>query len=86
MRIWVKLWKDNHMMKDVVVVRDEDDTRTHKIFHALEESCNQLDLAVPVWLDSNIKEFKHHKDTKFRQDSFVEEIEFDYMEFMILDE
>lgn len=86
MRIWVKLWKDNHMMKDVVVVRDEDDTRTHKIFHALEEACSQLDLAVPVWLDSNIKEFKHHKGTKFRQDSFVEEIEFDYMEFMILDE
>ena len=86
MRIWVKLWKDNHMMKDVVVTRDEDDTRTHKIFHALEEACNTLDLAVPVWLDQNVKDFKRHKNTKFRQDSFVEEIEFDYMEFMVLEE
>ena len=86
MRVWTKLWKDNHMLKDVVVVHDEDDTRTHKIFHALEETCNKLDLAVPVWLDSNVNEFKRHKSTKFRQDIFVEEIEFDYMEFMILDE
>ena len=37
MRIWGKMMKDNHMLKDYTVTDSSDDTRTHKIFHALEE-------------------------------------------------
>ena len=37
-------------------------------------------------LDKNIEEFKAHKKTKFRQDNFMEEIDFDYLEFEILEE
>lgn len=43
-RLWGKIWKDNHMLRDTVVCDDSDDTRTHKIFHGLEEICYQMDL------------------------------------------
>ena len=37
-RLWGKIWKDNHMIKDTVICDDSEDTRTHKIFHALQEN------------------------------------------------
>lgn len=37
-RLWGKMWKDNHMLKDLVIDDDSEDTRTHKIFHALQKS------------------------------------------------
>ena len=63
-----------------------DETRTHKIFNSLEKVCKEFDLGKPLWLDSNIKEFKRHKKTRFTQDSFIEEIPFDYLEFHIIEE
>lgn len=86
MRIWGKIWKDNHLLRDTVVEDFSDDTRTHKIFGALHEICMQFDLAVPQWLDANVKEFKKHAKTRFRQDSFIEEIDFDYLELQVIEE
>jgi hypothetical protein len=63
-----------------------DDTRTHKIFNALEEVCNRLDLGKPIWLDANVSEFKRHAKTRFSQDSFIEEIAFDYLELHVIEE
>ncbi|MCR5715374.1 MAG: hypothetical protein K6G23_10580 [Lachnospiraceae bacterium] len=86
MRIWAREFKNNHMLRDVVIIREEEDTRTHKVFAALDEVCHELDLSRPVWLSNNISEFQLHKKTRFRQDSFIDEIEFDYLEFQILEE
>ena len=86
MRIWGKIWKDNRLIKDTVFETENNDTRTHLIFKGLEEFSRGFDLAVPIWLDKNIEEFKLHKKTKFRQDNFMEEIDFDYLEFEILEE
>ena len=36
--------------------------------------------------DATIKEFKRHSKARFYQDSFIEEIDFDYLEIQILDE
>ncbi len=86
MRIWAKIFRDNHMLRDTVVEDGHEDTRTHKIFRALEEICRQFDLAQPVWLDKNIAEFKRHAKTRFYQDSFMETVEFDYLEFHVIEE
>ena len=59
-RMWGKLWKDNRMLRDTVVEEESEDTRTHKIFRALEEICYEFDLSKPIWLDSTIAEFKRH--------------------------
>lgn len=48
MRIWGKIWKNNHMMKDITITDDSEDTRTHKVLRALEKICEQWDLSVPV--------------------------------------
>lgn len=50
-RLWGKEFKDNHMLRDTVICDDSDDTRTHKIFHALEEICYDLSQQ-PIWLES----------------------------------
>ncbi len=86
MKIWGKLWKDNRLIMDHLVTEENDDTRTHKIFHALDEICIAFDLGRPIWLDANVREFKRHNRTRFHQDCFVEEISFDYLELYILEE
>lgn len=85
-RVWGKIFKDNHMLKDIMICNDGTDTRTHKVFHALDEMCYAFDLSKPIWLDSNIREFKQHAKTRFRQDSFVDEIDFDFLEFHVIEE
>jgi len=85
-RLWVKIFKDNRMLKDTVICDDSDDTRTHKIFHALEEACYEFDLGKPIWLDSTVAEFRRHSKARFYQDNFIESIEFDYMEIHVIEE
>lgn len=85
-RLWGKIWKENRLIKDTVICDDSHDTRTHKIFHALDAICYEFDLGKPIWLDSNIKEFQKRDKTRFTQDSFVEGIEFDYLEIQVIEE
>ena len=85
-RLWGKEFKDNHMIKDTTICDDSDDTRTHKIFNALDEICYEFDLSKPIWLDSNIHDFQLHAKTRFGQDQFIEHIEFDYLEIQVIGE
>lgn len=85
-RLWGKILKDNHMLRDTVIEDGTPDSRTHKIFSALEEICYQFDLGKPIWLDANIAEFKRHKKTRFFQDNFMESIEFDCLEIQVIEE
>ena len=43
-RLWGKMWESNHLIKDIVIDDDSEDTRTHKIFRALQEICYEFDL------------------------------------------
>ncbi|MCQ2526805.1 MAG: hypothetical protein MJ130_08570 [Lachnospiraceae bacterium] len=86
MRIWARQFKDTHMLKDSLIVDESTETRTHKVFKALEKVCQEMDLAQPVWLDRNVKDFKRSGKVRFFKDSFIEEIPFDYLEFQIIEE
>lgn len=85
-RLWAKTFKNNHMLRDLTIEDGRDDTRTHKVFRALEETCVAFDLARPIWLDKNIAEFKRHNKTRFTADSFIESIDFDYLEIQVIEE
>lgn len=85
-RLWAKEFKNNHMMRDTVICDDTEDTRTHKVFRALEEVCYEFDLGKPLWLDATVEEFKRHAKTRCYQDNFIEEIEFDYLEIHVIEE
>ena len=85
-RLWGKVFKDNRMLRDTVICDESDDTRTHKIFHALDEICQEFDLSKPIWLDSTIADFKKHDKDRFYQDKFVDSIDFDYLEIHVIEE
>lgn len=85
-KLWAKEFKDNHMLRDMTVINEKEDTRTHKVFDALDEVCHSFDLSKPIWLDQNIKDFKRASKARFYQDSFIDSIEFDYLEIQILEE
>lgn len=86
MRIWVKMIKDNHLLRDTTITDESAETRTHKIFNALDAACYEFDLGKPIWLEANVNEFKRHAKTRFTQDSFIENIEFDFLELHIIEE
>lgn len=86
MRIWIKMIKDNRMICDTTITDVSAETRTHKIFEALETACYEFDLGKPIWLDANVSEFKRHAKTRFTQDSFIEHIEFDFLELHVIEE
>ncbi len=86
MKIWFKIYKDNRLVRDTTVEDFSDETRTHKVFHALEEACHELDLAVPIWLNSNQTDFKRRSKTRFTKDSFVEDIDFGYLEIEVIED
>ena len=85
-RLWTRIFKDNHMLKDTVICNDENDTRTHKVFHAIEEVCYQFDLGKPIWLDATVADFKRHSKARFTSDNFIEAIDFDYLEIQVIEE
>jgi hypothetical protein len=85
-RVWGRTFQNNKMLKSITVELDIDDTRTHKIFKALEQICEEFDLSNPIWLDTNINEFKRIARTRFYSDSFVETIDFDYLDFYVIEE
>ena len=74
-RLWGKEWKDNRMVRDTVICDESDDTRTHKIFNALDAICY-----------ATVAEFKRHSQARFYQDNFVDSIDFDYLEIQVIEE
>lgn len=79
------MFKDNHMVRDMVVCDDSDLNRTKKIFNSLDKVCKEFDLSTPIWLDSNINDFKRNSKTRFTKDCFMEEIDFDYLELHVIE-
>ena len=86
-RVWGRTFKSNKMLQSTTIELDiPDEKRTHKVFMALEQICEEFDLSNPIWLDSNINEFKRIARTRFYADSFVESIDFDYLDFYVIEE
>lgn len=85
-RLWAKTFKDNHMLQDTVIEDSSAETRTHKVFNALDKVCYQFDLSKPIWLDATVNDFRRHAKARFYQDNFADSIEFDYLEIQVIEE
>lgn len=86
-RLWGKIWKNNHLVNDVVICDERlEINRTKKVFDALESVCCELDLSNPLWLDSTIEEFKRRDKVKFNKDNFIDDIDFDFLEIHVIEE
>lgn len=86
MRIWFKQWKDSRMIRDLVIEDDSDETRTHKVFQALDTACYEMDLGRPLWLDVTVRDFKRQAKARFTKDCFMEDVPFDYLEIDVIEE
>lgn len=86
-RMWGKLIKNNRLLNDTTIsIGDYSLSRTQMVFQALDEICYGLDLVKPIWLDANVRDFQLHSKTRFKQDNFMEHIEFDFLEIRIIEE
>lgn len=86
-RLWAKVFKENRLMKDMVICNEREDiNRTKKVFNAIEDICYDFDLSKPIWLDNNIDDFKRHDKTRFTQDNFIDSIDFDFLEIHVIEE
>lgn len=85
-RLWAKIFKDTHLIADTVIEDNRMETRTHKVFDAIDAAVNEFNISRPIWLDSNINDFKKYAKVRFNKDNFIEEIDFDYLEIHIIEE
>lgn len=86
-KLWAKIFKDNHLIKDIVVENSSIElNRTRKIYAALDTICYEFDLSKPIWLESTVNDFKRHDKTRFYSDNFIEEIDFDFLEIQVIEE
>lgn len=86
-RLWGKIFTDNRLIKDITIENsDMSLNRTKKVFDAMDKICYEFDLEHPIWLESNINEFKRFDKTRFFQDSFIGSIDFDFLEIHVIEE
>lgn len=86
-RLWAKMFQENRLVRDMTVCdADTGKNRTRKVFDAMDEICYAFDLSKPIWLESNIEEFKQRDKTRFYQDNFIDAIAFDYLEIHVIEE
>lgn len=86
-RVWGKIMKDNRLVRDYTACIDDSSlTRTSKVYKALDMICYELNISHPIWLPLNQKDFIRFSRTKFTKDSFIEEIDFDYLDFHLIEE
>ena len=84
--MWAKTFHNTHLISQTTIKDDSDDTRTHKVFNSLDKACHEFNISRPIWLEKNIEDFKRFSKVRFDQDSFIDEIEFDYLEVQMLEE
>lgn len=87
MQIWAKEYLGSKIIREMTVECCTPElSRTKKTFRLLEEICHKWDLAVPVWFESTIHDFKYHAKARFQKDNFIESIDFDYLEIQVIEE
>lgn len=85
-RLWGKVMKSNHLLKDMVYCDSNDLNRTRKVYKGLEEMCQEFDLEHPMWLQTTIRDFQRQSKCRFTRDCFIEDIDFDYLEIQVIEE
>lgn len=85
-RLWGKIYKNNKIIiHDETTCLEEIDYQ-EQLKKCITELCYKFDIQKPYWLPKNLKEYNSRKKTSFNQDNFIEEIDFDRFEIIVLDE
>ncbi|QUI20980.1 hypothetical protein HZI73_01120 [Vallitalea pronyensis] len=86
-RLWGKLYKHNKIIRDTVINMDESNQTKDQLTEiCLDKICETFDLQHPMWLNDNHKDYPAYGRTAFKQDHFIEQIDFDYLEIEIIED
>jgi hypothetical protein len=85
-RLWGKIIKDNKIINHAETTFDEDIDYQQQLKECITRICYELDIQKPYWLPKNLEEYNKYKKTEFKQDNFIEEIDFDKFEIVVLEE
>ena len=78
--LWVRIIRHHRTERQVTVPCGRDSAHS-----ALLEACHELDLAEPIWLDKNEREWTEFGMTRFLPDAFFESVPFERMEIEYID-
>lgn len=85
-KIWVKKIKDNKIIDSLVIENKENIDLKEKRNKCLSEACNKFDLSIPLFLKKHEDEFSQFKQIVFYPEDFIDEIDFDKLEFELIDD
>lgn len=80
-RLWVKALKKHKIIANADVPCGWGEEKD-----VLREILREMDYPCPMWLDKHEKEFESFRRTVFKADHFIEEISFDELEVIFLDD
>ena len=75
-RIWGKVIKDGHIIRQTTYEREEKFTYAH-FFNYLADICDALDVPTPVLLKTSIFNYAKFNHVIFRSSDFMEDVPFD---------
>ena len=75
-RIWAKVMKKDKIIKQCVFEK-EGVTDYSLFFDYLRDICEKLDISTPVLIKTHLFNYAKYNVVRFKQDDFVEPIDFD---------
>lgn len=85
-RLWGKVIKNNRIITSAESTCTEDIDYQEQLKKCIVDICYKLDLQKPYWLKQNLKDYNQYKKTSFRQDNFIEPVNFDKFEIEVIEE
>lgn len=78
--LWVKTFRHHRLDLQTTIPCDRSDPQ-----QALEAACHALDIAKPLWLEKNQRDWEAFGQTRFLPDAFFEEVSFERMDIEFID-
>lgn len=76
MKIWARLLTNQRIKKDLIYTADNNAV-SDNYDDWIREICHTLDIPTPIILPTHYKNFINFHNTKFKQDDFVESLDYD---------
>lgn len=76
MKIWARLLTNQKIKKDLIYTADNN-VGSDNYDDWIREICHTLDIPTPIILPTHYKNFINFHNTKFKQDDFVESLDYD---------
>ena len=78
MKLWVRLMTDNRLKRDKVYFVNNINS-LELLEESLRDICHDMDIPTPIILDAHFKNFIRFHNAKFKQEDFVETLDYDML-------